>query len=270
MKFWLSGIFIAVVLVLVVLFGSQVPPILMAHSSKVGRVVDAETGQGMPDTYVVATAVFSAQGLIAGSANEALCRVVAKTDSDGRFRIPSTWSKARYAMPFLQPSEKWLVTAIKPGYVVVGDEDSLYAWNKDGSPQLVPSSIVFTPIAHWSGFGVDILPIQLQKTSLSSKQALIYFSKLSSLGMRNKFNESPENIELKRSAYTIFRPYVCALDKDVILDQYEALAYESVAMNSIRFTRNLMNFEPRAIGEGAGSFMFHAGNICRALRGEGT
>lgn len=269
MKIGLPGTLIAAALILIALFGTQVPSVVMAHSPKTGRVIDAETGQGMVGVYIVASASFYAQGLFGGSADEPLYRIVTRTDSNGEFKLPSTWSKASFALPIASPRVVWMVTAVKPGYVVVGDEDALNSWRKDGSPRLWPRSVESNPNARWQGGMVQISPIQLRNTPLTNKPALVYFWTQASLGSRAALQQTPESLDLRKVGYDAFVPYVCSLDADSVLDQYEALAYRAVARNSMAFSSNLDRMEPWTNGEKFSHSSFHAGNICAALKGEG-
>ena len=69
--------------------------------------------------------MFNAENPVHGSAHDEPYRVLAHTDDEGRYYIHSTWAHVRLALPGLDVSERWVITAYKPGYVVATDEENL-------------------------------------------------------------------------------------------------------------------------------------------------
>jgi hypothetical protein len=89
---------------------------------KTGVVIDDETGQPMPNVIVIAAARESSGPVMFGPGGENLLyRVVTRTDSMGRYEIPSHWGWFIPVPPSSDPQYKWVVTVFQVGYAVLGD-----------------------------------------------------------------------------------------------------------------------------------------------------
>ncbi|MBL0164795.1 MAG: hypothetical protein IPP82_14390 [Xanthomonadales bacterium] len=111
------------IILLIAPFTPQIPGCITTHRSKSGKVVDVETGKGLPNALVISSARFVSDPVFFGpSGNMVLYNVIVRTDAEGRFSIPSTWSDLYIATPGTHPRITWVVTVFEPGYAVVGDE----------------------------------------------------------------------------------------------------------------------------------------------------
>ena len=128
-------------------FLSQAPGCVMANSPKVGRVVDEVTGKGLADATVIASARFNVELPSGGSGSDMPYRVIARTDRDGNYFIPSTWSHIRFALPGMDAREAWVITVYKPGYVVARDAAHLGVFRPSGRNAYRAESTVLSPEA---------------------------------------------------------------------------------------------------------------------------
>src|SRR5581483_4916046 len=168
---------------------------------KTGRVIDADTGEGIPGAFVVADANFIESVLKTGTLSE--YRLILRTDSKGNYAIPSTWQYAIsprfYWMTFFFESSKhtWTVLALKPGYIEDADEQNLVPPTADVDYR---PRVSRQRVSSWSGLSVNVQPIKLRKHNLSSAQAIVYYRGIALYGV----GDSPEaDYEMNRaiSAY---------------------------------------------------------------------
>ncbi|MBK6376648.1 MAG: hypothetical protein IPF61_06730 [Xanthomonadales bacterium] len=133
-------------ILLIAPFTPQIPGCIAAHRSKSGKVVDVETGKGLPNAFVISSARFVSGPLFFGpSGNVVLYNIIVRTDAEGRFSIPSTWSDLHIGTPGTHPGVTWVVTVFEPGYAVVGDEKAWLYMDNYGMPRFLPRSTARTP-----------------------------------------------------------------------------------------------------------------------------
>jgi len=187
-----------------------------AYQTKTGQVVDADSGAPISGAYVVASAAFDVRHPIEGGSHGILYRHIVRTDANGTYVIPSEWTHAFFTFsPWGgRSSIRWVVTALQPGYAVVGDEK---AWESDAKQQTpYPPASVFNPPKVQGGLlTVHIAPIQLKARNLSPREATIYYSKIvGALGWDDLASRFlPEEVALRHVLYDLFVPLVCEQTK---------------------------------------------------------
>lgn len=255
------------ILLLVALpFLSQLPDRVIAHMPKKGVVIDSETGQPMPNVIVIA-AGWAFQGPIffgpSGTIN--VYRIITYTDSEGRFRIPSTWSGLRWGFPGTDHHYRWAVTAFKPGYAIVGDEIA-WQFREDGSIRSSPPSTVLPPKHSFWGLFVEIEPIQMFKPTLNLKEAAVYYSRIRYFAPPPLPPLGPEDEALRQQGYSLLAPWVCAIDPQERLDKETLSGVRSFAADRSRVSALLEELDPlQAHMEIYQHPMFKAETICKII-----
>jgi hypothetical protein len=262
-KFWMivGG---AILLV----FLPQIPSCVMSNTPKSGKVVDAVTGKGMPDVIVIAAATFNAGPVIHGSSRATPYRIITHTDANGNYWIPSTWSHLSFGMPGTDPREKWLITAFRLGYALEGDEKALKAFGEFGRPKYLPLSIVESPKATWQGAVVKVAPLILNPVKLTLKEAAIYYRSI--LGVGGYAIGSPgDEAKLRLYPNEFFLSEVCGMDPSAELDMPTASALALFTERPDEAIHSLRALEPSRWSDAYHHSVFHAGNVCTAMKVRG-
>ena len=110
----------------------------MALSPKVGRVIDRDTGEGIPGAAVVAEGTFAQHGLWQGS-HGCTYAVIAYTDKDGNYWLPSVFSHFSFGTPGANPRQWWEINVGKAGYVPAGTILPLQFDSAGGLQAKIPS-----------------------------------------------------------------------------------------------------------------------------------
>ena len=251
---------------IVLAFLPQVPGCVMTNAPKAGRVVDATTGEGMPGVTVIASAHFFAQNPVHGSASDYPYRIITQTDAHGAYYIPATWQDISFAFPGMEAREEWLVTAFKPRHAVVGDEQAWKEFNKYGEKKYKPYSVVVSPPLTWRGLYFEVDPIRLQPVNLTLREAAIYYNDITGLGLYSVAMRKPEEIALRKIGYDMFQPSVCALDGESTMDSTEAVSLVAYVFDRRKFIESLRTVEPSGFGDAYRYPVFHAKNVCAAMK----
>ncbi len=211
-------------------FGSQVPGCFSADSPKRGSVLDASTGQPIANATVIASAHFYANGLLGGSASNYPYRYITTTNAEGEFTIPPQWA-LRLALPGMQSHEEWLVTAIKVGYVLTGDEIAWSAFDARGRAKFSPPSTAQSPSGSFGDITMVIEPLRMHEANLTLAQFATYYQAIQRLGDPIlEGNVTSEDEQLRREISNFLTPRVCALEtsEELLPGTAEAILFFAV------------------------------------------
>ncbi len=250
-----------IVLCLVVLpFSAQIPGCMMANTPKFGRIVDA-TGKGMADVAVIALGHFRADSFH-GSAAGYSYRIVTRTDVEGNYWIPSTWTHIRFALPGMDAQSGWYITAFKPGYAIAADIPAFGKLDK-----VVPASLADSPAAFWLGLAIRVRPIEIRPVTLSLEEAAGYYGNIASLGWTFANNLNKEEVALRKDGANYFTPRVCALDPEQQIGWGSNMA--AFAQDPLSFDKEIDRLDPDWLKEPVVGYRyphFHAKTICNSLK----
>ncbi|MBX3698900.1 MAG: hypothetical protein KC587_17900 [Nitrospira sp.] len=197
---------------IIAMFLPQVPGFTVTHMAKTGLVVDSETGKPMPNVIVIASGWASQGPVFFGQASyNQLYRIVTRTDSEGRYRIPSNWDNWTIAAPGFDYQMGWAITVFKTGYAVVGDDE---AWSFDGYGRAnhFPLSGLVVPKFSVRGGFVEVEPIKVYKPTLSLDEAAVYYSGIKNVGHPHPLSTEVGDIEIRTEGYDLLAPWVCSTD----------------------------------------------------------
>lgn len=197
---------------IIAMFLPQVLGFIVTHMAKTGLVVDSQTGEPMPNVIVIASGWASQGPVFFGQASyNQLYRIVTRTDSEGRYRIPSNWDNWTIAAPGFDYQMGWAITVFKTGYAVVGDDE---AWSFDGYGRAnhFPLSGLVVPKYSYRGGVVEVEPIKVYKPTLSLDEAAVYYSGLQGVGHPGSDSTEPGDIAIRTQGYELLAPWVCSID----------------------------------------------------------
>jgi len=260
-KFWMivGG---AILLV----FLPQIPSCVMSNTPKSGKVIDGTTGKGMPNVLVIAAAKFNAGPMIHGSARSTPYRIMTRTDTDGNYWIPNTWRHTTFGFPGTDPRERWFITAFKLGYVVEGDEKAVKAFNEVGKAKYLPRSVVESPSAVWLGFVVKVQPLVLKPEQLTLKEAVAYYTQIAGVG-GYAVGRPEDELEVRLYANEFFQSEVCGMDPSAELDMFTGADILFFTARPEFAVQTLRRLEPSGWGDEYTRRVFHAANVCTAMKG---
>ena len=255
------------ILLIVVPHLPQVPGCIAAHMPKSGRVVDVETGKGLPDAFVIASARFLSEPFLFGpSGYSILYNVIVRTDADGNFRIPSTWLDFKMGGPGSNARTIWIVTVFEPGYAVVGDENAWEEFDSRGNPRFVPRSTAVSPDLSGGGRPGNIGTIRMFKPTLTLKQASTYYSTVKGAGHPSSGSTDPNVLALRKKGYDLLAPWVCAENASTELDYLTAVTILGFAMNRDEALNKFEALYPKNYREAQeGRRKYKADVICKIM-----
>jgi hypothetical protein len=250
----------------------KLPGCVMAHSPKYGRVVDAVTGKGIPDAVVLASAFYTDDpvGLPIGhspsGSGVVLYHVATRTDENGSYRLPTTSPNPRILVPSIRPRFRWVVTAYKWGYGVVGDEKAWSTFDEYGRAEWRPPSTTETPCATWLGLVVRVCDLRMTKVDLTLREAAYYYREISHV--RGIFRgRPPEVARISEEAGTHFMSEVCAMDPDSELNFFLGaglISFTPYPRHAMQVAVQAQSRSWSEIAENDGTFP--AGDVCAAMK----
>ena len=261
----------AMVLLLLLLAGSLLYVPLKnidAFLPRYGRVVDANTGEGLAHIPVIAFATIAGKAGWGPSGYGTLYRAITYTSTDGYYYVPAKWGSVPFApyVPTLTWSRiDWAITALKVGYAVRGDE---IAW------ELHPRGIQYNPLSistkphYQNGFwGLHIDPIRMEQVNLSLYEAANYYTDIvfAAGTYRPTVTPTEEEKALRRPVYDYFMPKVCALDPDTRLN-WTAEGFVDEPVKYMYLAQKIrVEVEKKSPGQGTNADLI-AGYQCKALK----
>lgn len=205
-----KSLFIVAALV-VAPFTAQIPGCVLAHMPKEGTVIDVETNKGMPNVTVIAAARFYQQGIGWGGSNHSdLYSIVTTTDENGHYSIPATWLDMKIGVPGADRTLSWMISALEPGYALVGDEKG-WEFDERGFPRYHPTSTVSSPQYSGGALGsLHIEPLRMYRVDLALKEGAVYYGSVMSLVHAAWISKGPEVVAMRRTAYDYLVHKVCS------------------------------------------------------------
>lgn len=259
------------------------PATQVIYALKSGRILDAKTGEGLPDATVMVGGFYRGDLNIsllnipeivfvpAGRApvRGGLFRFVTTTDKDGLFTIPDmrdhAWNTIKTLNPQLQNysfSGSWMVRVIKPGYALEGDkiiekfdENDLPIFDTasdiHANPYSANTLLLYDPPGwKWSSNTVEIAPIKMKHLQSNLKAEFYYYSHLLSSVLPNfRFGTddsgaSPAGQKVQRELKEYFVAKICALDPQTIMGSLEVDGMERMVPDAQAFLKQLGQMEP--------------------------
>lgn len=253
-------------LTLIAPFAPQIPGCVAAHSAKTGRVVDIETGMGVPNATVIASARFLSEGFLFGpSGNEVLYSKTAETRADGSYYVPPTWTDMKSGLPGTRARIKWFVTVFEPGYVVKGDEQSWQHYRDDGT-RIYASMSTARPPKFSNILAMEIEDLKMYKIELGLKDAANYYGNIASMGMTPvPFPEfDKDRMRLEGNLY--FKEKVCAMDPSEYVGASTLFGIIDFVLDRPIWSRMIKATYKKSSANPYDMKAIQLGEICNALR----
>jgi hypothetical protein len=253
------------------------------RAAKHGRVLDVDSGAGIPGVKVIVNFRGSTTGSPGFTGGGAWCNLqkVVTTDANGDFTIPDVSkeldlsSRGTHGLGLMSATNDtdWVLSTFKPGYVRVSDIEGIErAKQGKGTLQTVPD-------AHLRSGKAEVAPIAMRRLELAPADLWIYYGIIASTGLCTdrmaKDNETPEIAEILESIRKIVRPMPCAMTGDTAIapeafNQFQALSHDG-RFNPpfVERVKILQGGQPPARGfDPTERVATTAGVLCRALKEE--
>ena len=253
------------------LYVQQIPGYLLACAEKHGQVIDDDTHQGIPNSFVVVDSYVSTGGPMtehSGSRRE--YRLIVRTDSNGLYTLPSQWSKASLDLAWfgVKVERDFKVEAFAPGYVYTEDTCCIDRIAQ-GFARLRKS-----PASRWRNFGLTMDPILMSKYDLPP-QAVNYLFSLVDEVLDSGNEEARTQKALNQALYEFFLAKTCSGDSLSKIASYPAGRLVRLSPHWHEGTKRLATLEPEAFeimksglvhwkDEQSHPFFF-LGSICSAM-----
>jgi len=261
---------------------------------KHGRVVDAQSGLGVPDVNVIVSWRTTSSGLAGFYAGGTWCDLqkIVTTDVDGNYVIPDVSSELdlsdRGTHGGMTPAgslsvkhdSDWVLGVFKPGYVRAGDIEALKHRLELARAGWVGSeSFLTVPDASIKQGKVEVKPIALQKVELEPGDLWSYYSTLLLIDSRcsdRMARDISQAAVLDQSAQAIVSPMPCALPVSQRIEADALGAFISLThpgQSAISFYKRikLLDGSPTANQfDPSESINTTAGTLCRAQHEEDT
>lgn len=253
------------------------------RAEKHGRVVDADTGAGIPGVKMIANWRTRSDGVPGVVSGGIWCdlQTIVTTDAQGDYTIPDVSSQLDLSdrgtahhvtgggLVNVTHDADWLLIAFKPGYVRAGDKDKLRAASFGELGGFGWESAPDTSVLRQGK--VEINPIAMHKEDLAPPSLWVYDSKiLAGARCRDRMAhdiDQPEMAGIAKTMDAIVRPLPCTMSADAALTPIVRKLFTSLVNDKRvldRLTAALGNpwvWDDKDVP---------AGVLCRALTEQGT
>ena len=152
----------------------QIPDVLRVYGEKKGRIVDRDSGEGIPNATVVAEGFIGYPSVMRW---EVACTytAMATTDENGFYRLPSEFSHRRFGAPFERRMHYFELRASKDGYV---DAATKWPLHLDPNGYVTSSLKAWTSLEHppsFNGLEVEVPTFYLLQAELPLPEKIAYF-----------------------------------------------------------------------------------------------
>jgi hypothetical protein len=236
----------------------QVPGCVLALSPKIGRVINHDSGEGIPGAAVVAMGQrgTTQPRWCCGGMPVCTYAVIAYTDKDGYYQLPSAWTRASVGEPG-DVEHWWKLYVSKKGYVTEGTKLPMpvnsMGWVLDGTFNYWDSRSGFFS---WNGLGVKILPLELKQAELALKERVAYFLSTGLTTTWNCITDEPYRSQMQsavRAFYEDQQAYVCHASPDETADAKTVERLYGISGNFHAFENRLKQLDPRFVVRKANS-----------------
>jgi hypothetical protein len=207
---------VVVLVVLVLAYAREIPEIVSAYSVKTGRVVDKDTGKGIPGVTVLVHGWFNEGGLFQGSQG---CTFAALgyTDTEGYYATPSGWRHLTPGLPIWDPHNLWTINVVKPDYTLV-----------DSNNRQTPAGRGATVSSAWQILAVAVSDITMKKVDLPLKERVEDYGNVIGGGGCVKVNSEVYD-RMHQEIFADLKSRTCALGRDAQLDESTVFGLTSLS-----------------------------------------
>jgi len=261
------------------------------RAEKHGRIIDADTGAGIPGVRVIVNWRGSSTGLSGFYGGGGWCDLqkVVTTDADGNYTVPEvskdldlsgqgTHGKAtEMGWMGVTHSADWVLSAFKPGYVQVSDLDLVR--RAAAGEWIGGMTLQVPPDVSIRAGKVEVKPTEMQKQDTSPSEVWAYYSIVNAAIVCNDRNaktiETSDVADIRHSISAAVRPTPCALPGDYPISpeafgHFQALAHQGQFDPSFfERVKRLQGIAPSPRGiDPTERLATTAGILCRALQEE--
>jgi hypothetical protein len=247
----------------------NLPGFLMARVPKTGRIVDATSGEGIRDVTVIASAVFSSCGGLVETRCESFTeyRLLTRTDANGRYWIRPAFGGLGTLVPLLgEKDEEWHITAVRPGYAIVGDHVAWTYLDESGRPKFPPPSASDVPPAYSLVLFALVDPIRMYRVDLDLKQTAIYMSGVVPGDSFVRESKPSEEVALRRRIFAPLQASVCAQRSDADLDLSTYGAFLDLAPDRAAFLTKAREIDPDIAKDFSLKRRYSAAVVCEEMK----
>ncbi len=253
------------------------------YNAKVGRVIDAETGEGVAGASVIVSSWtnYGATGERQGTKQD--YSAIVHTDEEGRFEVSDRWRCKHWSQSRWLPTTQgiWYVLVLKPGYIMPLNDGLWRNVDADGFVQIDYYDFRRPPYALWPISPVRIDPIELERVSIvasnpnpthrpreiSLAQAIRYY-KLHYEQIHRFFPE-PEWTRMEKSIRADLMPRFCSVEPTHMFGIVTRRLMDEFVFDPKAFAATMAKLEPENSElalRGSRDARFPASSICEAVR----
>jgi hypothetical protein len=278
---WIQlGICTVLLLKLVDVFAERIPGYVLSGAEKRGQIVDAGATKGIPGAYVVVDSDVHTEGFMVPHVEQFReYRLIVTTDSEGKYSLPSQWSKISLSFPQfgIDVTREFHVEVFSPGYVYQEDACCMERFAQGlGSQRSVPAS-------HRSDDHLEMDPIFMSTTEVLP-QAVTYYLPLQRALVQHLQTAPTEPDEaetrVKTALYDFMLARTCGGDALTNVSHHTASRLISVSPNFEAATSELAIVEPDGFEIMPNKTVqwtaeqlhptFLLGSVCKAMRAGGV
>jgi hypothetical protein len=260
-------------LLILIAFFPQIPGCIGALGPKYGRVIDQDTGEGVPGVAVVEEGRFAQNGLWQGSQTCTYGKI-AYTDSGGNYVLSSALSRVSVGIPFASPHEWSTLRASKSGYVSAETATPLKIDYMGGLQELPPWDSRISS-SSWNGFWLSVPALKLRRVDLSLKERVAYF--LTS-GLTVHLGCPVDQADLVtlstavRNFYQSEIDYVCGATTEETIDTRTLSSLAIFASDYPKFEKRMNQLAHPALGANPFQkpYAYRMSDVCEAMKAGGN
>lgn len=209
--------------------------------SRHGRVIDADTLQGLPGVLVSVKAQYDI-----GRREEPLFNLDTVTNQDGFYEFPSQLARVPFVWtPFILldpfPHASAYISALRPGYV---KEDDIYQGpfvDEDHWPPNAPSNwpMLWSPEPHFVGNALEMSQMALRKQQLDIDALFLYYAML-----KDRMSLSKTSEHFRHALFELANERACHGDPEREISYFVFEAASKLSLNKNIFVDKVEILEP--------------------------